>query len=581
MDFMSNSVSGEHFRGRLESHLQVLYSDQSTADLAGEVLEIFADFQPTSRASDRLWDERDTLLISYGDSLKDEARVPLQTLRQFLSDYTDNALTIVHILPFCPFSSDDGFAVIDYLQVNSAIGNWDDIECLATDCKLMADLVINHVSSESQWFKNFVSGAGEGNDFFIEADPSADYSQVVRPRSSPLLHRVATANGESHVWCTFSHDQVDLNFANPRVLLKFLEIIRDYLVHGIRVFRLDAIGYLWKTLGTNCVHLPETHEVVRLIRSVVDHFAPGTILITETNVPNRENLTYFGNRNEAHLIYNFSLAPLLIHALLSGTAKYLKMWLMSMPPAPLGCTYLNFTASHDGIGMRPAEGLLSDDEQNQLVQTLQSFGARVSPRKMPDGTERIYEINVSLFDALQGTFNGPDEWQVERFLCSQTIMMGLEGVPAFYIHSLLATPNDLQGVQRTGHNRSINRHQWDYEELQVLLADSKSNQSRVFTELIRRIHIRQRQPAFNPNSTQFTLQLKPHFFAYWRQSPDRQQSIFCISNLSAKKRTLKLSDLNLICTDSWLDLLTSRQIEDLHGEIKVSPYQTLWIANHE
>ncbi len=576
---MNDLTSVDHLRGRLESHLRLLYPQRDIAQLTDEALRVFDGFASHGSESDRLWDESDTLLISYGDSLLEDDVTPLQTLHHFLEEHAENSLRMVHILPFCPYSSDDGFSVINYLQVNPVVGTWDDIEKLAADYRLMADIVINHVSAESDWFRNFVQGSGEGSDFFIEADPAADYSQVVRPRSSPLLQYVKTESGEAHVWCTFSHDQIDLDFSNPKTLLKFLEIIRDYLNHGIRVFRLDAIGYLWKKQGTSCVHLPETHEVVRLIRSVVDHFAPGALLITETNVPNRENLTYFGNRNEAHLIYNFSLAPLLLHALLSGTAKYLKMWMMSMPPAPLGCTYLNFTASHDGIGMRPAEGLLSEEEQELLGRTLQDFGAKLSMRRMSDGSERTYEINVSLFDALQGTFDGPDAWQIDRFLCSQTIMMALEGIPAFYIHSLLATPNDLTAVEETGRSRSINRHRCNYDRLCKLLADPQSNQSRVFHELVRRIHIRQQQLAFSPNATQFTLQLKSHFFAFWRQSTDRQQSIFCISNLAGQKKNLKLGDLNLICTDSWFDLLTGQPLDDLYGKVELQPYQTLWITN--
>lgn len=569
-----------HFRNQLETHFSHLYPDENVAALVDQVLEIFDGFQLPRSHSGPLWDATDTLLITYGDTLKTSQESPLKTLTRFLDEFTGDALSAVHVLPFCPFSSDDGFSVIDYLEVNPAVGDWADLNSLAEQKRLMADLVINHVSAQSEWFQNYLKGSGPGSDFFIEVDPQTDLSEVVRPRSSPLLREVETANGTRHVWCTFSHDQIDLNFANPKTLLTFLEIIREYLSHGVNIFRLDAIGYLWKQPGTPCVHLSETHEAVRLIRSVVDQFAPGTLLITETNVPNKENLTYFGNRNEAHLIYNFSLAPLLVHALLTGTSEYLRSWMMSMPPAPHGCTYLNFTASHDGIGMRPAEGLLSDEEQDQLVRTIQSFGGLVSYRRMPDGTERIYEINISLIDAFQGTVKGPDEWKVERLLCSQTIMMALEGIPAFYIHSLLATPGDFVGVEQTGKNRSVNRYQWDYDQLEQLLQQADSTHSQVLRELVRRIKIRKKQPAFHPDATQFTLQLKPHFFAFWRQSQKREQSIFCVSNLTNRKKKLRLSDLNLIATDEWYDLLTNQALESLHGKVEVQPYQTLWITNH-
>ena len=457
----STDTDGSSVHAQLAQHLGFLYPESNADRLADEVVAIFGHFErQVPLPLHQLWSQQDCLLITYGDSIIDDSPAPLETLHQFLNQYLKDEISAVHVLPFCPFSSDDGFAVIDYTQVNPKLGDWLEIAKIAEDYRLMADIVINHVSSESQWFQNYRDGVEPGATFFMEANVGDDLSAVVRPRASSLLRPTETVNGLKHVWCTFSHDQIDLDFRNPKVLLEFLKIIRLYLQHGVSIFRLDAVGFLWKEPGTTCMHLPQTHEVVKLIRTVTDAFAPGTLLITETNVPNHENLTYFGNRNEAHVIYNFSLAPLLVHALLTGKTEYLKRWMMTMPPAPVGCTYLNFTASHDGIGMRPAEGLLSDEEQLQLVETVRRFGGCVSTRRTPDGSELVYELNVSLFDALRGTVEEEDAWQVERFLCSQTVMLGLEGIPAFYIHSLLATPNDLDGVATTQHNRSINRYKW-------------------------------------------------------------------------------------------------------------------------
>ncbi|QDV24784.1 sugar phosphorylase [Aureliella helgolandensis] len=565
---------------QLCQHLSFLYCEADVARLADEILAVFDGFQSRSPLPQhQLWSQEDCLLITYGDSILDEPTKPLETLHQFLDQFVKDSASAIHVLPFCPFSSDDGFAVIDYTRVDPKLGDWSQISRLAGRYRLMADLVINHVSSQSQWFQNYCNGVEPGASYFIEAQEGDDLSSVVRPRASPLLRPTQTAGGLKHVWCTFSHDQVDLDFRNPQVLLEFLKIIRLYLEQGVSILRLDAVGFLWKEPGTSCMHLPQTHEIVKLIRTVVDAFAPGTLLITETNVPNHENLTYFGNRNEAHVIYNFSLAPLLVHALLTGKTEYLKRWLMSMPPAPAGCTYLNFTASHDGIGMRPAEGLLSDEEQLQLVETVRRFGGRVSTRRTGDGGERVYELNVALFDALQGTVEGKDPWQVERFLCSQTVMMGLEGIPAFYIHSLLATPNDQQGVATTHHNRSINRHKWNWRVLENQLNDDESVRGRVFRELTRRLQLRRRHTPFHPNSTQFTLQLSEPFFAYWRQSTDRSQSIFCVYNMTDVPQELRMSDLNLISTDSWYDAISGCQLEDQNSVLTVTPYQSLWITN--
>ncbi|MGB7328635.1 MAG: sugar phosphorylase [Rubripirellula sp.] len=574
------SQNEPNIRSQLCQHLQFLYPDASAEELADSVIAIFDDFRPQIPLPlNQLWSEQDCLLITYGDSIVDGDAVPLETLYQFLSQHLQDAVSAVHVLPFCPFSSDDGFAVIDYAQVNPGLGDWSGISRIADHYRLMADIVINHCSSQSQWFQNYCAGTEPGATYFMEASEGDDLSAVVRPRASPLLRPTETADGLKHVWCTFSHDQVDLDFRNPQVLLEFLKIVRLYLQQGVSIFRLDAIGFLWKESGTSCIHLPQTHEVVRLIRTVTDSLAPGTLLITETNVPNHENLTYFGNRNEAHVIYNFSLAPLLVHALLTGKTEYLKRWMMSMPPAPVGCTYLNFTASHDGIGMRPAEGLLSDEEQLQLVETVRRFGGKVSTRRTESGGERVYELNVALFDALQGTVAGTDEWQVERFLCSQTVMMGLEGIPAFYIHSLLGTGNDLDGVVASGQNRSINRHKWDWSDLQERLGDDQSVHAQVFRELTRRMQLRRRHAPFHPNATQFTLQLGEPFFAFWRQSTDRSQSIFCVYNMTSQVQELRLSDLNLISTDAWYDAISGLRLDDQTSVLELTPYQSLWITN--
>ena len=418
-----------------------------------------------------------------------------------------------------------------------------------------------------------------GKDYFFTASPDEDTSEVVRPRTSPLLRETLTVNGTRYVWCTFSHDQVDLDFRNPRVLEEFVGIIRHYLNNGVRIFRLDAVAFLWKKPGTSCINLKQTHEMIRLLRTLIEHAVPGAMIITETNIPNRENLTYFGNANEAHAIYNFSLPPLLINTLISGDCSYLCQWMMSMPPAQHGTTYFNFIASHDGIGLRPVEGLLEEKELDNFINTMQAFGGRVSWRAAEGGRNKAYELNISLFDALQGTIQGPDSWAQERFICAHAIMLALEGIPAFYVHSLLATRNDYERVKHSNHNRSINRHQWDYLELQELLNDPRSQSHQVLERLKRLISIRRDQSAFHPNATQFTLQLGRQLFGFWRQSMDRRQSIFCISNISLETQHLSLSDINLIGTDSWHDLISGHEYEDMRETVILEPYQTIWISN--
>ncbi|MFT5936618.1 MAG: sucrose phosphorylase [Pseudohongiellaceae bacterium] len=526
------------------------------------------------------WDETDNILITYGNSIMNNDELPLHTLHNFLNRHLKDSIKSVHILPFFPFSSDDGFSVMDYLEVNPSLGEWEDIEAIGKDYRLMSDLVLNHMSSRSRWFDNFKKRVDPGKDYFAEANPADDYSAVVRPRNSSLLSKIDTADGERHVWCTFSPDQVDLNFKNPQVLLEFVRIIRKYLNHGVAIFRLDAVAFLWKEPGTPCIHLQQTHEIIKLLRTLIEHFFPEVVLICECNVPNRENLTYFGNANEAHIIYNFSLPPLLLYTLLSGDCRHLKTWIMSMPPAQSGTAYLNFIASHDGIGLRPLDGLINDSDRDQLVATIKNFGGKITMRKAREGYDKPYELNIALFDALKGTIaSGEDGWGLERFICAHVIMLALEGIPAVYIQSLFGSRNDYRRLEHTGRNRSINRHIWQIDDLEQTLADKDSTHAKVFEELTRLIGIRKQQSAFHPNATQFTLHLGTEVFAFWRQSMNRDQSIFCLSNVTDQVQLVNLADINLISTDSWRDLISDENIADLGSQLHLQPYQTLWISN--
>jgi sucrose phosphorylase len=574
---------------RLRDGIRVLassiYPDLDADRLTDQIVSAFwgTEHNPRKRGrmlqNNTVWNERDAYVITYGNSLVDGEHKPLDLLYDFLRRYLKGTVNAVHILPFFPYTSDDGFAITDYTAVNSILGDWEDIERIAGEFRLMSDLVLNHCSSQSHWFNEYRQGHAPYDRFFFEASPEDDLSEVVRPRAHPLLREVETANGIRHVWCTFSHDQVDFDFSNPEVLLEFLRIMRMHIDKGVRTIRLDAVAFVWKEVGTSCIHLRQTHEIVRLMRLLADFAEEQLVLITETNVPNVENLSYFGNRNEAHAIYNFSLPPLILHGLLNGTSRSLNAWQMAMPPAQLGCAYFNFTASHDGIGLRPAEGLVPDEEIAGMIETVRGFGGLVSMRKLPDGGVKAYELNVSLYDALKGTVKGEDRWNRERFLCSQAIAMALEGIPAFYIHSLLATPNDYEGVEKSDHNRAINRHRWHYPDLRDALADEGSRHAQVFAEMKRMLSIRIRQPAFHPNATQFTLHLGEKLFGFWRQSMDRSQSIFAVNNMTDEEVAIPAMSLNLIGGANWQDLLSGETIRAQGGDIVFAPYQCRWITN--
>ena len=582
---MSTGVNDAACREMLQTvvrYLSRLYPNSDCEKLARRlmtIMELDRNCQLPEPFANK-WDQSNLVVITYGDTITEPGKRPLETLHKFLCKRLKGIATTVHILPFFPYSSDDGFSVIDYLKVDERLGDWDDIDAISKDFRPMVDLVINHCSAEGEWFRNYKQGKEPGKGYFIEVDPEVDLSAVVRPRSSPVLKEIETVEGTRHVWCTFSHDQVDLNFSNTEVLERFVSIIRYYLKKGIKVFRLDAIAFLWKRPGSNCINLAETHTMVRLLRTLIEYRQPEAVIITETNVPNHENLAYYGNANEAHVIYNFSLPPLLLNTMVSGDCTHLKAWMMRMPPSRNGTAYLNFLASHDGIGLRPVEGLLDDLEVDRLITTMKAFGGNVSTRQLENGEQKPYEINISLFDALQGTIDGGvDDWQIQRFLCAHAIMLALDGIPAIYIHSFLASNNDRQAVETTGQARSINRHKWEYDELESLLDDDDSHHARVYKGLKDLIEIRREQPALHPNATQFTLQLGSQVFGIWRQSLDRTQSIFALHNISTSDQVVNLADINLVSNQRWLDLISRQEISDLTAILTLRPYQAIWICS--
>jgi sucrose phosphorylase len=520
-----------------------------------------------------LWDEKTAVLITYADTVRRDGEKPLVTLQHFAEKYFEDVFSAIHMLPFFPSSSDDGFSVKDYRQVDSDYGLWKHINEFGARFHLMFDVVLNHVSCTSSWFKNYCSGIAPYRTYFIEADPGADLSAVVRPRNLPLLTAVHINGKDKHLWTTFSEDQIDLNFANPDVLFEFLDILLFYIANGAKIIRLDAVAYLWKQPGTSCIHLEQTHEVVKLMRDLLDMVAPGIILLTETNVPHKENISYFGNGDEARMVYQFSLPPLLLHALHTENTQHLTAWAKTVCETPEGCTWFNFTASHDGIGVRPLAGLIPDTELAALIETVKQLGGQVSVKRNADGSESPYELNITYFAALGG-----DEYQVARFLCSQMVMLGLKGIPGVYFHSLTATPNDQEGVKATGRARSINRKKWNADELEHLLSE-QSAAAQVFQEYRRCLKIRRSHPAFHPDAAQRISDLGKTLFAFVRTAPGGK-TVVCISNFSKARKEFHLDGRipELAGPAPSTELLTDARIFGENKMISLDPFQTVWLA---
>jgi sucrose phosphorylase len=505
------------------------------------------------------------MLITYGDTLRNQQEAPLAILHQFLTRHLGADLGAVHLLPFYPSSSDDGFAVIDYRMVDHHIGSWEEIQALARDYELMFDLVINHCSRESLWFADFVSGRDPGRHFFITLTEDSDTSAVIRPRSTPLISAVHTYAGIRHVWNTFSDDQIDLDFSNPNVLETFVDILFFYIRQGASLIRLDAIAFLWKRLGTSCMSLPETHVVVKVLRALVDHAAPQVRLITETNVPHEENISYFGEGDEAHIVYQFSLAPLLLYSYVFGDASYLTTWAARLVAPPDGTTYLNFIASHDGIGLRPLEGLIPEENVHRLVERMHDLGGFVTMRDAGEDLQRPYEINVALFSAF--------EESLPAYLAAHTLLFSFQGMPALYIHSLLATTNDLSLVEQTGRTRSINRGYWQLEELEQRLANPDSPQSRTLAHCRRLMRLREAQPALAPAAEQAVSPSPPGVFLLRRFC--EAQSLVIAASVLGETQEMPTHGTGLQM-GIFEDLLSGREVE-VGETLALAPYEVLWL----
>ena len=556
----------------LVQNLTVLYGEGGASYLAKRMMAIAMGelmARPAEHADPKPLSAADRMLICYGDSVRDEPGMPLSALRQFATQYLQNSISTIHVLPFFPSSSDDGFAVIDYQTVRRDLGDWSDINALSADFDLMFDLVINHCSRENLWFADFVGGREPGCDYFHEMPSMVGLESVVRPRNSPLLTHVHTYQGIKRVWTTFSDDQIDLNFANPEVLCEFVHILFSYIAQGARFIRLDAIAFLWKELSTSSINLEQTHCVVRVLRALIDEMQTRTLLLTETNLPHNENVSYFGSRDEAHLVYQFSLAPLILYSYLFNDGQYLGQWAEQLEPPPAGCSFVNFIASHDGIGLRPLEGLVPASDIQRLTDAAHERGGFAAMRSADDGTETVYELNIALFSAFGGTAKN-----IPAYLGAHQLMLAFQGIPALYLNAFVGGLNDLQGVESTGRTRSINRGHWQLDDLKTILATETNEQSIIFAELNRSLEIRGSQSAFAPSAQQEILAYTQD--SLWLKRENTDQVILVIASFSEAPIETELPRQDA-AYESAIDLLSEDAVV-LTKAVPMAPYQVRWLS---
>ncbi len=571
----------------LSRHLEFLYGDTLAHSIEPKMEALAAGFRsgiPVKLKSnkDSALTEQDVLLITYADQLREPGVTPLHTLAGFAESHLQGLVSGMHLLPFHPWSSDDGFSVKDFFAVDPTCGTWDDIARLGNSFDLMFDAVFNHLSAQGHWFQRFLRDEPEFRDFFVTVEGDPDLSQVVRPRALPLLTEFQTARGLRRVWTTFSADQADLNFKNPRVLLAVLEALLFYVAHGARFIRLDAIAFLWKEIGSPCLHLPQTHAVIQLMRAALDEVAPPVRLITETNVPHADNVSYFGDgTNEAQLVYNFALPPLVLHSLQTGNANKLTRWAQSLTLPTDRVTFFNFLASHDGIGLNPARGILSDEEIAALIARTLNHGGFISCKDMPDGSRLPYEMNINYLDALSNPATGETvELAAQKFLTAHAILLSLQGVPGIYFHSLFGSRGDRAGAEAAGIPRRINRQKLDRGRLEAELSDHDSLRGRIWSGWQQLLRIRSAQPAFHPQAAQRILAKDERLFVVCRIPPGTEEPVFCLHNVS--DRPVSASGLmdEVAFALTWTDLLTGRRYGQGGADpprTELAAFQTLWL----
>ncbi len=588
-------IVSEAARERMTSRLAFLYGDTVAAAWWPElerILKVHHAHKPSRlleeerglRPEER-FTQRDLVLITYGDAIRGERGSTIEALHRFVQAYYDTINTI-HILPFFPYSSDRGFAVVDFKAVDPTMGTWDTVRALGADYDLMFDAVFNHVSSRSEMFRGFLRGDPQYRDFFIAYDSPDDLtpeqrSKIFRPRTSDILTRYETIDGPRYVWTTFSPDQIDFDFRNPRVLLAVLEALLFYVRRGADIIRLDAVTYLWAEPGTESIHLPQTHAIVKLLRDVLDTVAPGVALITETNVPHAQNISYFGDgHDEAHLVYNFALPPLVLHTFYGGDATALSAWAEGLEPPSKQTHFFNMLDTHDGVGLQGVKGILTPEQIATLTDRALEHGAYVS-YKAGEAGEEPYEINTTWWSAVnRDGSEEPIAFQVQRYVATRSIALMLKGVPGIYTHGALALPSDHRLAEQTGIKRDVNRGLIDPELYRQQLHVPGSKRWLLRLQLRELSRHRTQSRAFHPRGSQQVLRSSPAVFAVLRTSPEGDRHVLAMTNVTDGFVRVEYSLAELGVPERlWHDMVSGDQqlADDERLPVELGPYEVCWL----
>ncbi len=381
----------------------------------------------------------------------------------------------VHVLPFFDRidGADAGFDPIDHTRVDARLGTWDDVAALARETDLMADVIVNHISSRSLQFLDFAE-RGARSEFagmlltldsvFPNGADERDLLAIYRPRPGPPVTTLMLGDGTRRTfWTTFTPEQIDIDVTHPRGIEYLEEILRTFGAHGIKMIRLDAIGYAIKKAGTSCFMLPETFEFIDALAARSRRHGLEVLVEVHSHYEQQIEIA-----RHVDWVYDFALPPLVLHAFSRGTARAMKRWIAIRPRNAL--TVLD---THDGIGVidiaaeqgeRGRPGLLADHELDRLVEGIHAGSRGESARATGAAASNLdlYQVNCTFYDAL-----GQDD---RKYLLARAIQFFLPGVPQVYYVGLLAGTNDMALLARTGVGRDINRHYYTRAEIDEALA---------------------------------------------------------------------------------------------------------------
>ena len=419
-------------------------------------------------------------LLAYPDHIGND----LGDLLGFMNQYLSKAIGGVHILPFYPSNADGGFSPLTHLKVDPNFGTWRDIEKIAQKYDLCADITLNHISDESDEFIDFVEKGYQSKfaDLFVHVNKFGSFTHDdlakihIRKEKEPF-REVQFKNGKTaQVWSTFTEHQIDLNYESPKTFALMKKYMQFLAQKGVKLFRLDAFGYITKKRGTSCFLLePEIYKHLEWFRKTSDQY--GTAILPE--VHDHPSFQHAISQRGAYS-YGFALPPLVLYSILDCNTKYLKDWLRVCPDNQI--TVLD---THDGICIPDVEGILPDDKIDLLIHDLSTRSADPILRRSAANIHSvgaIYQVTCTFYDALKQNDNA--------YIIARAIQLFTPGIPQVYYVGLLAEKNNIELMEETGHVRAINRHFFSLDEVKTHF------KKKIVKRLVRLMEFRSQYPAF-------------------------------------------------------------------------------------